>query len=439
MKADIARSVVALTIKILAALSVLLLNAVITRVLDLNEAGQFLNINALVLLLIVLGSMGLPQVIVRQAAELAIQQRFRELKKNIYEALILALCMGLISVAVVIVGASALRIQSLTFQFFPIMIAWVLCAIALRVAGGAYRGLGFTQLANLLTGVNSHGPAVTILISSALVALAMIGKIGLYDIGLVYVGVLVIMLIPIFFFLLKFLSQKISIKHSDSLVSDKKNQGRIAGVGATIFLTELSLYLITQGDIWVVSYWGGNESGAVYGMAAKVAIVTSLFLAAANSVIHPWVAKFKLENNMIAMENRIRALNIFSTLPALLWVICCVIWGGDILAVGFGKEYADGYSYLIILSIGQLIGVMMGPCALLLFMMGKERAMMWTSLIVLLAYMPGVFYFGKHYGVYGVAWGTAAAFSLINIVNAILVKNYIGINCTVFSARLFQR
>jgi len=138
-----------------------------------------------------------------------------------------------------------------------------------------------------------------------------------------------------------------------------------------------------------------TESVAFFKVAMQGMMLITLGLNSINSVIMPQVARFyrqgDLKKTQQLLTKSVRLSGFFS-LPIILVLI---VFGQFAIEVLFGKEYLSAYPLLVILCIGQTVNVLMGSVGLVLNMTNNEkyslRALLislFISVLLLLALIP---------------------------------------------------
>src|SRR5699024_11979086 len=103
------------------------------------------------------------------------------------------------------------------------------------------------------------------------------------------------------------------------------------------------------------------------------------------------------------------------------------LFGSKIVSV-WGGEFSEGYWILIILSIGQLFNLSTGSAGLILMLCGQEKLQGLISISFVLLNLILNYFFILYYGVTGASFATAITVAGKNIMQAIFVKENIGIS-----------
>jgi O-antigen/teichoic acid export membrane protein len=420
---------IALITKLLAAASVLILNAIITRVLSLSDTGSYLALNAFVLFWVMASANGVPQILMRWVALRKAQGSYHDIERNMIQGVLYLLLAGGLSACCMLLLWKEPLLGEPTTKMAVLATIWICLGLVLRVFGEVCRGLGSSGIANLVTAVNSHGVLVTLVVAGMLAVLSLQYTVDLVLIAETYIVVLAIVVSGMGWGLVS----EIRLARNSNFLIEVPVKEELFSVkmlmsGLMVVITELSIYVMTQGDIWIVGRYASSAEVALYGVAARTAGLASLVLIAMNSVLPVRMAACIHEGKKQELQKEIKRLVMLALMAALVWLAIFQLAGGWLLGFAFGRDYAAAKYFLVILSLGHVINVATGPCGLLLLMHHRERDLVCGTLPVLAVYLACVFPMGRMYGSIGVAYCSAASYALVNVVYAILARKAIGIN-----------
>ena len=116
----------------------------------------------------------------------------------------------------------------------------------------------------------------------------------------------------------------------------------------------------------------GNSELGVYRVALIAVQLISGFIQAINTIVLPTIARLHAEGDRVRLQRLLtltsRAMWLLSAAPVLV----LVVFGGDVLAFGFGPAYAAGAPALAIVSAGLLVSGLAGPVGSVFNMTGRE-------------------------------------------------------------------
>jgi O-antigen/teichoic acid export membrane protein len=125
-------------------------------------------------------------------------------------------------------------------------------------------------------------------------------------------------------------------------------------------------------DIVMLSTIVGAREAGIYAICTKIAGLITFVLFAVNTAFSPILAKIYAQRDMRKLQNGVTKSAVAALIGSLPIAICIMVFGQLILKV-FGPEFVDGYSALLILSVGQLINCAAGSVAVILTMTKYER------------------------------------------------------------------
>lgn len=126
-------------------------------------------------------------------------------------------------------------------------------------------------------------------------------------------------------------------------------------------------------DVLVLGVFRDPAEVGIYRVAVQLATIVIFAQQAVNAIQGPHVAHMYAAGDLKKLQKMItkssRAILAFS-LPVVLLL---ALFGGPIIRLAFGPEYAGAYWPLLILCAGQLVNASMGAVANVLNMSGHER------------------------------------------------------------------
>lgn len=188
---------------------------------------------------------------------------------------------------------------------------------------------------------------------------------------------------------------------------------------------------VLWGGQFIAGLWVSAEEIAFLAIAQRTANLISFLLIAVNLVVAPRFSALYSQGRYVELEllskNTVKLMSVFA-LPVFLFVF---IFAENIMSV-FGDEYISASSMLLVLSVGQLVNVLSGSVAFLLTMSGGEKDMANVVLVSGLAALIFPLCLVPTFGVLGAAVGTAIAVSIQNIGAVYFVYKKLGFNILFF-------
>lgn len=182
----------------------------------------------------------------------------------------------------------------------------------------------------------------------------------------------------------------------------------------------------------------GPEAAGIFDVARRGAMFTSVFLIAVNMPLGPTVAHLYALNQKERLQGVVTKsirLALLASLPVALGLIICGPW----YLLLFGREFASGYTALVILIVGQLLNVSIGSVALLLNMTGYER---YTAIgTVVAAIFNGILNAGfiPIWGLEGAAIASVMSLTFLKILFAVVIHKKLKLHSTVWGGSLLQK
>jgi O-antigen/teichoic acid export membrane protein len=181
------------------------------------------------------------------------------------------------------------------------------------------------------------------------------------------------------------------------------------------FLLSLLAIINVRIDVLMLGGLGFLDDTGVYNIAAKLVELPMIILLITNTVVAPLYARFQQEG---AKE---KTQKLFTFITRVVFVLSLPLFGGLILLRHpilslFGEEFIKGDAVLLILACSQMIGLIMGPAAYALMMLGHGKQVSIALAVVFSLTLILQWIFIPIYGIAGAAVGRGAGI----IVGAIL-------------------
>jgi len=123
--------------------------------------------------------------------------------------------------------------------------------------------------------------------------------------------------------------------------------------------------------VMVGSMLGPKEAG-IFDIARRAAMVVTFAITAVNMPLAPTVASLYARGEIERLQRVVTTSARIAALGAFIIAFGLIIFRCGFLSL-FGKDFANGGAALMILSLGEVISIGMGPVFLLLIMTGHER------------------------------------------------------------------
>ncbi|WP_346863277.1 oligosaccharide flippase family protein [uncultured Draconibacterium sp.] len=206
---------------------------------------------------------------------------------------------------------------------------------------------------------------------------------------------------------------------------------QLVATSLPLFASTVSAIIISNADTVFLGSMVTSQDVGLYSVAVKIAFLTSFFLQVTNASVGPKIAALfesgKIEETERMIQRVTLALLILGTIPLLFFGV----FGKQILNL-WGKEFINAYSILIILAFGQLVNISTGAVSQLLIMTGFHNVNTRITVIFMLINLILNYLLIKHYGLTGAAIANTATVSGMNLTRVIIAKNKTGISTLFF-------
>jgi O-antigen/teichoic acid export membrane protein len=378
----------------------LALSAVLARVLAPAELGLYFLVGSVVIAARMLGSLGLGVAVTRHVATSAARAAPHAARDATRDALRLAALGGGFVAIVFLVSSEAIG-ASIGTPELPRVAGWVALIAFLEtltlVAAGALRGYGAIHLATACEGLLARiGLLVGVLISAPLLGLTLRGVLA------ILAACTTINLAFTFASLLRRARAQAGLSAPRS--SPPSPLPPLLTVGLPMMATNIAVVLRGQFDLWLVGATHPAADLAVYGTAARLAVLIVIPLQALSATLPPTITRLHALGEDRALECTLRSSASAATGLAALGVVLVALFGRPVLETVYGADYGAGAPILTALSVGWLGNTWAGTAGLALNMTGHERIVMVTSVLTVGSTCILGALVVAPYGLLGLAW-----------------------------------
>ncbi len=193
-----------------------------------------------------------------------------------------------------------------------------------------------------------------------------------------------------------------------------------------------SLFIIkSRTDILMLGAIQGAKAAGIYFAVSRGAHLINFILGSVNAVLAPNIASLYADGKTKQLQ-RVITKSARVVLLISLPITAAMIAFGYWYLLLFGQDFTQGTLALTILCVGQMVHASAGSVALILNMTGNERFTFISSLagtglnVVLNAVLI------PRWGIEGAALATTSTTILVNLMNTLWVRQKLGIHCTAF-------
>ncbi|MFB6230125.1 MAG: flippase [Salinibacter sp.] len=390
-------------------------NVIIARLLGAEGAGVYFLSLTVASIGGMVGRMGLNNTLMRFVAEGASKEEWRAVQTTYRRGLTIAVAASVIVAVVLSVGAGiiASRVFSVPELTAPLrIIAWgipVLSLVSLHTE--LLKGIDEVERAMLLQGFG-----VPLLAAPLLLIVA--GPYGVEGAVLVYVGATVFVAAVGGYF---WHDCTPNVGGSTGGDSDTHVTYRALLRSSLPLLVVASMNkVIRWTDTILLGIWESARVVGVYEVAFKTSMLTTFILMAANSVAAPKFASLHAQGDKEGLERLLQQVTLLVNLLTIPIAVAFIVFPQRVLWI-FGAEFSMGAGALVILVIGQFVGVSVGSVISVLVMTGNEKtARNVTALGAASNFVLNVLLVPA-YGMYGAAIGTALSIVGMNVMSVYIV------------------
>ena len=300
--------------------------------------------------------------------------------------------------------------------YIPLLIAFIMVIpqTISRVYGAALNGYGKIREANL---VNKN--LTPILVS--------LGLLIYYLLNITCTPISILLLYAVCRVLLFFLVLFIWKRTFKTQVKGQFDLKPMFKMALPLLLTSGTVVIASNIDVLMLGAIGTFKDVGFYSVAARLALLTSLFLQVSNSAIKPKIAVLFNDSKFTELELMVKRITRILFFVAIMFLLLFILFGKSILSF-WGPEFQEAYVVLLILAVGQFFNMATGCSGMLLVMCGHEKILGYISLTTVILNIILNVILIINYGVLGAAIATAITVMFTNLIKLIIVKQKLGIS-----------
>lgn len=405
--------------RIMTAATGFIINALIARIITPKEVGAYFLIVSVVTVATSLAQLGLHVAVVRLIAEAMASAASGKARAIVSKALRIGIISALI--VGVLLGVNGELIAKHIFASSEMAAAmwwasaWVVVNTILSILSESFRGFHEYGKATTFSGVMANTIIVAILAGVFLI----LHQSSLRLVLAVSVVATTTSIALAGYIMRQRLAQL--VRHAGTRTRD------LLHIGLPLMVTSLSIFLLTQADLWVIGVVGTQEDVAVFGTAVRLCQLLYIPLLISNTVLPPFISELYSQGRNIELEKIIRAMSTIATLPAAVVFLTLVFYGDGILAMMYGDYYKVSYLPLVLIGAGQLVNVWSGSGMMTLVMTGHQRSAMVISIFFGGLIMLGALMAIRPYGIHGVAAVTGSVTAIQALFTLFWVRSKTGL------------
>ncbi len=189
---------------------------------------------------------------------------------------------------------------------------------------------------------------------------------------------------------------------------------------AQLLFKDLSSRILTHLDRLMLGIWGLASDVGIYGMSAFIGHRIDFFQRMFNGIFAPMIADLYNQGKRSEMVRIFQTVSKWTLLLTLPVFFTFIFLGYAILEL-FGREFNAGWATLIVLSLGNLINIGVGPVGHMLIMTGRPSLELVNSWASGIANIVLNLWLIPRYGAFGAALATAITVTMLNLIRLLEV------------------
>jgi O-antigen/teichoic acid export membrane protein len=220
---------------------------------------------------------------------------------------------------------------------------------------------------------------------------------------------------------------KLSPTSTEISVSSDEQRNWLRAIVPFAFVSGAQL-LLKNTDLFMLGLMKGMDEVGWYRVSVQISLLMVFGLEVITLVVAPYFVRFYKRGDLKKLKRTFIISVLASISVAFPVFLVFVLFGEALIDLAFGKEYIDSYYPLLILAVGQLFNVVVGPAGYLLSMAGFEKdtakVMVWAAILNVLLNLLLI----PHIGMIGAAVSSALCLAIWNIWVVIVLRKRVGIS-----------
>ncbi len=409
--------------KLIIALMTLALYASLARLLSPEDMGGYILAFNMATFFAILARMGLEKTLLRFVSEALAYKKHGRVRTVIIKGLLLAAICSSAVALLVYIGIGNWLVQyifksDVLGDYFAYIAIWLVLLAFQFLFAEIFRAFHDIRMA-VLVGGGATSVAVVIAVVFNLLAgeHIVLGQVLQW----MLIASAMNILLSIFMLLKKLHSLEYAAEASGMTYS------MLVGHSWPLLVNAITLFFLSQSDIWVLAVFLPDKEIAVYGIAAKLVLLTGMTLSIINAVVPPLIVRMNALGNKKKLEKLLRTTSTLAAVPSLVILFVFIFYSEWVLTFIYGEYYRMGAIVLSILSISQIVNVLVGMCGYTLVMTGYGRIVMIVSLVSAVIALGAGTILVQYNGMAGLAAGYAFAMIVQQVGMLLLAKHYCGV------------
>lgn len=201
----------------------------------------------------------------------------------------------------------------------------------------------------------------------------------------------------------------------------------IVKYSAPLLFTSIGIILSQNVDKYMIGYFIGEESVAIYRIALQFGTISSIALMSVNTIFSPMISNLFYDNKIDELKSMYILTTKWVTVFNMMVFGMIIVFSKDIMRIA-GDDFVKGGNVLIIVAIGQVINSIVGSVGNINSMTGKPKYELFSSSVAMISNIILNVLLIPIYGVNGAAVATACSIAIENILNFKLMYNRFKFN-----------
>jgi O-antigen/teichoic acid export membrane protein len=200
---------------------------------------------------------------------------------------------------------------------------------------------------------------------------------------------------------------------------------KILSKSLPMMLSGVMIFLLNWTDILMLGAMTSERNVGIYNAAFKIGFIVIIVIASFNVIIGPKITEFYSQGQKEALKNFVHKSTRLITFISIPLVILVLVFN-KFLLLSLGRNYSEGSTVLIIITIAAFLNAASGNVDLILNFTNNQTALFKINIMVLVVNVFLNYFLISHYGIEGAAIASLVSTLLLNLACVFYIKKKLG-------------
>jgi O-antigen/teichoic acid export membrane protein len=216
------------------------------------------------------------------------------------------------------------------------------------------------------------------------------------------------------------------------IFSARLNSDTVVSMGASaapVVASAVTMFVITQADLWAIAHYRGPGDTAIYGTAGAIVKYVSAINLLFAALLPGFIGELYARSDIVTLQNVLRRTARLGIVAGLIVFTAFACFGGVLIEYGIGVAYREALKPLLVLSIGHLVNAFLGYSSAVLVTADRTRALVFASFLASVVTLVLLASLTPSFGMTGAAIAATVGMGTYNIATWMYCGTRLGVWC----------